>query len=90
MFRTLLIYVFFVFSYEPVHAKIVRNFQKQNITREDPQAYLKRFGTQLFDSNIVIQKARAAGVVEDLVKNFYFFTNYQIVYVNFNYCRILH
>jgi len=54
-------------SYEPVHAKIVRNFQKQNVTREDPQAYANRYGSQLFDPNIVVQQARAVGVMEDLV-----------------------
>lgn len=55
------------FSYEPVHAKIERHFQKQNIIREDPQAYINRFGEQLYDSSAVIEQARAAGVVEDLV-----------------------
>ncbi|CAF0807383.1 unnamed protein product [Rotaria sordida] len=55
-----------IITYEPVHAKIVRNFQKQNITREDPQAYLKRYGSQLYDPNLVIQQARAVGVIEDL------------------------
>ncbi|CAF3443733.1 unnamed protein product [Rotaria socialis] len=55
-----------IITYEPVHAKIVRNFQKQDVTREDPQAYAKRYGSQLYDSNLVIQQARAAGILEDL------------------------
>jgi hypothetical protein len=55
------------FSYEPVHANIIRNFQKQNVTREDPQLYLTRYGSQLYDPELVIQQARAVGVVEDLV-----------------------
>lgn len=54
-------------SYEPVHAKIIRNFQKQNVVREDPQAYVNLYGSQLYDPNLVIQQARAAGVIEDLV-----------------------
>jgi hypothetical protein len=58
---------FFFGSYEPVHAKIIRNFQKQNVTREDPQAYSNRYGSQLYDPNLVIQQARAVGVIEDLV-----------------------
>ncbi|CAF3346207.1 unnamed protein product [Rotaria sp. Silwood1] len=55
-----------IITYEPVQAKIVRNFQKQNVTREDPQTYLKRYGSQLYDPNLVIQQARAVGVIEDL------------------------
>jgi hypothetical protein len=54
-------------SYEPVHAKIERHFQKHNIIREDPQEYTNRFGEQLCDPNIVVQQARAIGVHEDLV-----------------------
>ncbi len=65
---------FFLYSYEPVHAKIERHFQKQNVIREDPQAYKNRFGEQLCDSTAVIQQARAAGVLEDLVK--YFLKNF--------------
>jgi hypothetical protein len=67
---------FFLFhcSYEPVHAKIERHFQKQNVIREDPQAYVNRFGEQLFEPNAVIQQARAAGVLEDLVNSFFSFT----------------
>lgn len=56
-----------LFSYEPVHAKIERNFQTQNVVREDPQEYLKRFGEQLFDTEEVFRQARSIGVVEDLV-----------------------
>ncbi|CAF2232566.1 unnamed protein product [Rotaria magnacalcarata] len=55
-----------IITYEPVHAKIVRNFQKQDVIREDPQAYAKRYGSQLCDYNLVIQQARAAGILEDL------------------------
>ena len=55
-------------SYEPVHAKIVRHFEKRNVTREDPQAYVTRYGTQLYDSNLVVQQARSVGVLEDLVR----------------------
>ncbi|CAF0931354.1 unnamed protein product [Adineta ricciae] len=55
-----------IITYEPVHANIIRNFQKQNVTREDPQLYLSRYGSQLYDPELVIQQARAVGVVEDL------------------------
>jgi hypothetical protein len=54
-------------SYEPVEAKIMRNFEKQRVIREDPQAYESRYGGELFDPNVVEQQARAIGVLEDLV-----------------------
>lgn len=37
------------------------------MTQEDPQAYLSRYGTALLDSSSLVQQARAAGVVEDIV-----------------------
>ncbi|CAF1059020.1 unnamed protein product, partial [Adineta ricciae] len=55
-----------IITYEPVHAKIERHFQKQNVVREDPQSYASRFGEQLCDANSVVKQARAAGVLEDL------------------------
>jgi hypothetical protein len=56
-----------IITYEPIRARIIRNFQKQSITREDPQVYLNRYGSQLFDASLVVQQARAVGVTEDLV-----------------------
>ncbi|CAF1062054.1 unnamed protein product [Rotaria sordida] len=55
-----------IITYEPVHAKIERHFQKQSVIREDPQAYTNRFGEQLVEPAVVIEQARAAGVLEDL------------------------
>lgn len=55
--------------YEPVHAKIERHFQTQNVVREDPQEYLKRFGEHLYDTEEVFRQARAMGVLEDLVRS---------------------
>ncbi|CAF0870013.1 unnamed protein product [Adineta steineri] len=55
-----------IITYEPVHANIIRNFQKQSVTREDPQVYLTRYGSQLYEPDLVIQQARAVGVIEDL------------------------
>ncbi|CAF1250101.1 unnamed protein product [Rotaria sordida] len=59
-------FIFVLYSYEPVHAKIERHFQKQSVIREDPQAYTNRFGEQLVEPAVVIEQARAAGVLEDL------------------------
>ncbi|CAF2596706.1 unnamed protein product [Rotaria sp. Silwood2] len=55
-----------IITYEPVHAKIERHFQKQSVIREDPQAYTNRFGEQLVEPAAVVEQARAVGVVEDL------------------------
>jgi hypothetical protein len=59
--------LFSLYSYEPIQAKIERHFQKQNVIREDPQAYTNRFGDQLCEPTVAIEQARAAGVLEDLV-----------------------
>ena len=39
------------------------------ITQENPEAYIKRYGDSLFDTHTLVQQARAAGVVEDIVNN---------------------
>lgn len=69
------------FSYEPIHAKIERHFQKQGVVREDPQAYVNRFGEQLCEPTAVIQQARAAGVLEDLVNSS--FISLRISFISF-------
>jgi hypothetical protein len=47
------------------------------VTPENPQAYIQRYGASLFDATALVQQARAAGVIEDIVKynktNFCFF-----------------
>jgi hypothetical protein len=37
------------------------------VTQENPQAYVQQYGAQLLDAQTLIQQARAAGVVEDIV-----------------------
>jgi hypothetical protein len=37
------------------------------VTPENPQAYIARYGAQLLDAQTLLQQARAAGVVEDIV-----------------------
>jgi hypothetical protein len=56
-----------IIQYEPVQVRIVRQFQRLGITPEDPQAYVQRYGASLFDAQTLVQQARAAGVVEDIV-----------------------
>ncbi|CAF1117820.1 unnamed protein product, partial [Didymodactylos carnosus] len=55
-----------IITYEPVQARIVRQFQKLGITREDPNAYISRYGAQLRDAITLETEARKAGVIEDI------------------------
>ncbi len=58
-----------IIVYDPVQARIVRQFQRLGVTQENPQAYLSRYGASLLDTTTLVQQARAAGVVEDIVSN---------------------
>lgn len=60
----------FVIVYEPVQARIVRQFQRLGINQENPQTYISRYGTSLLDSSTLVRLARNAGVIEDIVKQF--------------------
>ena len=53
--------------YEKVQARVVRQFQRLGVTQENPEAYLARFGDSLLDAATLVQQARAAGVIEDIV-----------------------
>lgn len=56
-----------IIQYEPVLVRVVRQFQRLGVTQENPQAYLQRYGAQLLDAQSLVQQARSAGVVEDIV-----------------------
>jgi hypothetical protein len=58
-----------VIMYDTVQARIVRQFQRLGVTQENPQVYLSRYGASLLDATTLVQQARAAGVVEDIVNN---------------------
>ena len=58
-----------VIVYEAVQARVIRQFQRLGVTQENPQAYLGRYGATLLDSSTLVQQARAAGVVEDIVRS---------------------
>ncbi len=45
----------------------MRQFQRLGVTQESPAAYLQRYGASLLDAQTLLQQARAAGVVEDIV-----------------------
>ncbi len=57
-----------IIQYEQAQVRIVRQFQRLGVTPENPQAYVQRYGAQLLDAQTLVQQARAAGVVEDIVR----------------------
>lgn len=59
-----------VIIYEGVEARVVREFKKDGVTRENPSDYVARYGDSLLDSATLTQMARNAGVFEDLVNSF--------------------
>jgi hypothetical protein len=56
--------------YDTVLARVIRQFQRFGITQEDPQAYVARYGASLLDAATLVQQARTAGVIEDIVNIF--------------------
>jgi len=43
------------------------------VTLANPQAYVQQYGATLLDAVTLVQQARAAGVVEDIVNRIYFY-----------------
>ena len=58
-----------IIVYDAVQARVLRRFQRFAVTQENPQAYVARYGQLLLDTSSLVQQARAAGVVEDIVSN---------------------
>jgi len=58
-----------IIQYEAAQVRIVRQFQRLGVTPESPQAYVQRYGASLLDSVTLVQQARAAGVLEDIVSS---------------------
>jgi hypothetical protein len=56
-----------IVQYQSLKARRVREFNRVGVTRVDPQAYIRQHGGNLLDSVAFLQKARAAGLVEDIV-----------------------
>lgn len=56
-----------IIQYDPPQVRVIRQFQRLGVAPEDPQAYIQRYGASLFDAQNLVQQARAAGVVEDIV-----------------------
>ena len=62
-----------IIQYEAAQVRVVRQFQRLGVTQENPQAYLARYGATLLDAQVLLQQARAAGVVEDIVCIYIYF-----------------
>jgi len=56
-----------IIQYEAAQVRIVRQFQRLGVTQENPAAYVQRYGASLLDASTLVQQARSAGVVEDIV-----------------------
>ena len=57
-----------IIIYEPIQVRVIRQFQRLGVTQENPQLYIQRYGQSLLDPQVLVQRARAAGVIEDIVR----------------------
>ena len=57
-----------IIQYESPQVRVIRQFQRLGVVAENPQAYIQRYGASLFDAQTLVQQARAAGVIEDIVR----------------------
>ncbi|CAF1386996.1 unnamed protein product [Rotaria magnacalcarata] len=55
-----------IIIHDKAPARIVRKIEKSGATREDPEDYMRRYGSSLLDSARVLERARQAGVIEDI------------------------
>ncbi len=47
----------------------MRQFQRLGVTQANPAAYVQQYGASLLDAATLLQQARSAGVVEDIVSS---------------------
>ncbi|CAM4834545.1 unnamed protein product, partial [Rotaria magnacalcarata] len=55
-----------IIIHDKAPARIVRKIEKAGVTQEDPEDYIRRYGSSLLDSAAVLERARQAGVIEDI------------------------
>ena len=53
--------------YDSVQTHVVRKLERLGVTEENPDAYVARYGSSLLNSASLVQQARDAGVIEDIV-----------------------
>ena len=61
-----------IIQYEAPQVRVIRQFERLGVTPANPQEYIQRYGATLFDAHTLLQQARAAGVVEDIVSSPWF------------------
>ncbi|CAF2657893.1 unnamed protein product [Rotaria sp. Silwood2] len=55
-----------VIIYDSVQPVINQKIERLGITQEDPEAYVARYGAALLDRDTLLQRARDAGIVQDI------------------------
>ncbi|CAF4401775.1 unnamed protein product, partial [Rotaria sordida] len=58
-----------IIQYEQAQARIVRQFHRLGVAQANPAAYVQTYGAHLLDAASLVAQARAAGVVEDIVRS---------------------
>jgi len=72
-----------IIQYQSLEPRVVRQFQRFGVIRADPQAYVREFGNSLLDPGTFIEKARAVGVVEDIVSFALVYLFYRTIITSF-------
>jgi hypothetical protein len=72
-----------IIQYQPLEARVVRQFQCFGVIQADPQAYIREHGRSLLDSHTLLHEARAHGVVEDIVSFVLFYLFYRSILTSF-------
>ena len=65
------------FRYDKVEAKVIRQFQNQGISLENPENYSTRYGDSLLDTKDLLEKVKELGITEDIVRH-RIFSNFHI------------
>ncbi|CAF1080159.1 unnamed protein product [Rotaria sp. Silwood1] len=55
-----------IIMYSAAETRIVRRYQDLGVAPEDPESYKARYGSSLLDPVTLVQRARNAGVIEDI------------------------
>lgn len=56
-----------MFRYDKIEAKVIRQFQNQGISLEDPENYSTRYAGSLLDTKDLLEKVKELGITEDIV-----------------------
>ena len=59
--------------------QVVRQFQRLDVTVENPQTYMKRYGNSVLDTNELLAQARQLGITENIVCHSCYFIPLSII-----------